>query len=522
MCAQQTIEKSSVRPSIPTGTVVAGIFSPLRRNRMLWAGLAVALLLAVGIIWMLSSKSNATMVAGKSQYYDVVPTDLDITLAKRGDLDAVTNIDIVSKVEGQPIIQQLVPEGEWVKKDQVLCVLDSAELRVKIEDSSIEVQRAEADLTTAKEARVIQDNINTANLESAKVALQLAQLDLAQYTEGTYPQSLDDAQRLVEMSKITVANKQKDLEQTMNLFSKGFVTAADVEQGKLDVLTAQNELDKNTTALTVLQKYSHQRNLADYRNKLAQAEASLARTERENASSIAQIDADLQAKSQNFAVRSRRLDRLREQLSACTLTAPSDGIVIYSTSVAGNNRNNQNPIAEGTAVRERQPILRMPDTSAMKAVIRINEANIPRIKVGLQATVSIPGVDEPVKASLTKIAVLADSSQRWLNPDLKEYPVELTLDKTPPDLKPGLSVEVVISLDHLKQVLVVPIPCIYSANDKSYVFVRNGSGVRMQIVDVGRSNDSFVEIRSGIKSGEQVLMLGIGQGQQLADNFKGS
>jgi len=85
-------------------------------------------------------------------------------------------------------------------------------------------------------------------------------------------------------------------------------------------------------------------------------------------------------------------------------------------------------------VRERQQILRLPDTGSMKVVIRANETQVSKLEVGQQAYVSVIGVSGPVRATLTRKSPVADSGSRYWNPDLKEYPIELTLDRTPPEL----------------------------------------------------------------------------------------
>ena len=68
---------------------------------------------------------------------------------------------------------------------------------------------------------------------------------------------------------------------------------------------------------------------------------------------------------------------------------------------------------------------------------------------------------------------MADSSQRFWNSDSKEYPVDVTLDETPPGLKPGLTASVKIFVDRLYHVLAVPVSAVYAAGPDNYVFVRN-------------------------------------------------
>jgi HlyD family secretion protein len=486
-----------------------------RSDRKTLSWLKLPLLGAVVLVAAaLGARSLMAPPSGPAGMFHTVSTiHMDVKVAKDGELHAVSNIDIVSRVEGQNTIQQIVSEGTTVRKGEVLLTLDSAQIRQRIEDTTLNVQKAEADLTNSREMLEIQRSQNAANLEAAEVALMLAQLDLEQYVEGTYPQQLADAQTSLEMARVTLKNRQEDLEQTRSLHQRGFVTAADEKKAELDLTTATNNLRKAETTLTVLTRYTHQMTLASKRNAVAQAEQRLARVKRENASGLAQRQADVRAKEQALAVHRRRLAHLEEQLAACTIEAPADGLVVYASS---GNRNAE-PIQEGTQVRERQLLLRLPDTTAMKAVVRIQESQVPRLEVGQRAVVRIVGVPEPIGATLRRVSVMADGGSRWWNPDLKEYPVDLVLDHTPSDLKPGVGVQAEIFIERLRNVIAVPLASIYAAGSEHYVFVRQGGQLRPQRIQVGSSNATHVQITSGLHPGQEVLLLESGQGRDLLE-----
>lgn len=490
------------------GTVAA------KKNRiplLVTGGVVVVLIVAVilGRGWFSVRPGGVS-----GPFHMVEPMDFLVKVAKDGELQAVNALEIRCRVEGRTLIQTIVDEGTTVQKGDILLVLDSSQIKQKYDDTMLEVQTAEAAFTAAEEALEIQRSTNAANLESAKVELLLAQLDLEQYTKGTYPQTLAETKRAVEMAEIAVANAEKDLEDAMKLFAKGFITASDIEKSKLDVLTARNELDRVTTELDVLEKYVHQKDLADKRNVLAQAEAAMVRVQRENASNLAQKVADLRAKEQTLLLRKRKLADLEEQLENCTVRAPADGLVVYGTT---GSRRNENPIQEGAEVREQQVLFRLPDTREMKAIVRIPEAQVHKLAVGQRALVRISGESESVWATLRSIAVLADSGSRWWNPDLKEYPVELMLDRTPRGLKPGVGVSVEIHIDTAENVLAVPLPALFSTGRDRYVFVKRGNGVEPQRVKIGRSNETHAEILEGISRGAQVLLLQVGQGRELLE-----
>src|SRR5258707_14696573 len=121
----------------------------------------------------------------------------------------------------------------------------------------------------------------------------------------------------------------------------------------------------------------------------------------------------------------------------------------------------------------------------MKGVLRVNETQVTQLRAGQRAVVTITGVADPVGATLDKISPVADSSQRWWNPDLREYPVELTLDNTPPNLKPGISVKGEVYVDRLSDVVAVPLAALYTEKSNSYVFIRNGEEVNPAAVKAG-------------------------------------
>jgi multidrug efflux pump subunit AcrA (membrane-fusion protein) len=208
------------------------------------------------------------------------------------------------------------------------------------------------------------------------------------------------------------------------------------------------------------------------------------------------------------------MDHLQEQLADCTITAPADGMVVYASS---GDRWAQTQIQEGAQVRERQTIMRLPDTTSMKAIARIGETQVGRLSNGMRAKVRIAGIPNPIGATVTKISVLADSSQRFFNPDLKEYPVDLVLDDTPKSLKPGMGANVEILVNHFDNVLGVPLAAIYSAGPDTYVFVRDDQKVRPVKVKIGQSNDTHGVIKEGLEAGAEVLLLQAGQGRDLLE-----
>ena len=483
--------------------------------------LALAILLVGGGGYFAFSRmqfgSTVSPLAGN--YQPAVMLDLDVRLTKDGELQSVNNIDVVNKVEGINTIQELVKEGTFVHKGEVLVTLDSSNIQKNFDQSMLDLQAAEAALSAAKEAKEIQEATNVAVLQEAELGLEVARLDLKEYLDGTSPAAENEARTKLKMAELMVQNKEQDLLITRNLFGKGFVTAVDVKKGELDVLTVQNDLKKADTDLTVLMQYTRAKDLATKKSAVAQADSKVERTRKENNANLNKLVADLDAKEQTLLLRKQLTSKLKEQLEHCTIKAPADGLVVYASS---SDRSGNDPIKEGGTVRLQQVLCRLPDTSSMKAVIRVQEGQVSKLHVDdnnpMRATVNIVGFKKSIGASLSRISVLADSSQRWWNPDLKEYPVDLVLDETPPDSKPGLSATVEVLIDRRHNVVAIPLTSIFSQGNQSFAFVRSGAGDPHPVeIKIGATNDTHAEVVSGLAAGAEVLLLQPGQGRVLVE-----
>ncbi len=498
-------------------TVAIPTVRPARRRKVGWwlvpvvVGVALAIAAAVFQPWRSGPDPMAV-----GQFYTVGPMDLDLIIAKSGELQAIKYIDVECRVEGSSQIIWIVKEGSYVHKGDELVKLDASNLQIRKENVDLDLKKAESNLKISQELKGIQENQNAANREAAEVNLQLARLALQQYEEGTYPQQLENARTSLDMAKITLKNKEEELDQAQKLFVKGFINAAEVKKAQLDHRSAQNELQKADRALAVLQKYTHAMQIAQLKSDVAQADQALQRVLRLNASQLNQRNADLEEKEQALGLYRKQATKLQEQLDACTIIAPEDGLVIYMSTI---DRWGREPVQEGANVRYSQSLIRLPDVRNMKVTMRVQESQKVKLNVdgGQRALVQIAGVPEPVGATLSKVSVLPDNSQRWWNPDLKEYPVELVLDHTPPGLKPGTSCDVELLIDRLPGILAVPLAAIYTVGTDSYVFVREQGTVKHRKVKVGVSNETHAEIGAGLSDGEQVLLLQAGQGRLLLE-----
>src|SRR6185503_5536854 len=138
---------------------------------------------------------------------------------------------------------------------------------------------------------------------------------------------------------------------------------------------------------------------------------------------------------------------------------------------------------------------------------RVHESHVLQIRPGLEAYVTIDSIpDRRFRAKVTKVAVLPNSQDRWMNPNLKVYSTDVLIEDELPDMKPGASARAEITVTNLVAALTVPLQAVTTVKGKQVCYVQNGESLVPVPVTVGNFNDQFIEIRSGLEEGAQVAL----------------
>ena len=226
---------------------------------------------------------------------------------------------------------------------------------------------------------------------------------------------------------------------------------------------------------------------------------------------LAQAEAKLLSAKARYDLQDKRMKKAQEQIAACMIKAPAPGLVVYASSSDVFSRRGggtRRTIAEGETVYERQKIITLPDTAEMIAEIAVHEAEVDKVRPGQDALITVdPFPDEKFKGRVLKVSDLPDAQRGWLNPDLKVYPTEVLIKGTHDFLKPGMSAKVEILVEHLKDVVIVPITVIANRQGKKICFVVKSDGSQNErVVKTGAFDDTFVQIVEGLEAGEKVML----------------
>ncbi len=487
-----------------TGTGTLQHVAGTRRDRAFQLpGFASRLLsapLLAGLLLWCAGCDVDTAVASGELTYKVTRGDLVVSFTERGNVMAAKSEQVYCMVEGRSTIVRIVPEGTFVKKGDVIIELDSSELTQTINQQEISTQTSEATLQQAEEETKIQTSLSNSEVRQAEVDLELAELQLQKFLEGDFPLSKTMAEGDVTLQQETLQRARTEYEWSQKLAGKGYISGTELVAERLKVREAELREKEKIHSLKVLEDWTYQKDLKTYSFAVEQARDALDRAKRKRDAEISKVEADERGKRRTHELNVARLSKLKGELDKTIIRAPADGMVVYYA----ERYRRERLVEQGAEVRENQLLMTLPDVSTMAVELAVHESWVDQVRIGLPTLISIDAMPElNIKGKVSKVGLLPDSVNRWMNPDLKVYKTNVTVDDSESVelLKPGMSAKVQVIITVRKDVLFVPVQSVTTVDGKQVCFVLAGSGFQPRPVETGKFNESLIEIVSGLEDG---------------------
>jgi HlyD family secretion protein len=237
------------------------------------------------------------------------------------------------------------------------------------------------------------------------------------------------------------------------------------------------------------------------------------------------------------------LRTINEALSKTTIVAPTDGSISSLTSRLGER-------VVGTSQFAGTEVMRIADLSNMEARVNVNENDIVNVKIGDVARISVDAYpDRRIAGVVREIASTATTNNVGTQEQVTNFEVKIRVADKSVRLRPGMSTTADIETDTVQNAIAVPIQSVtVRSTDSSLspeerekqsaqnvakdednradvtnqtlekqkereqrdklqrvVFVKTGDTVRMQKVETGIADTTFMEIKNGIKPGDEVV-----------------
>ncbi|MDD5454392.1 MAG: efflux RND transporter periplasmic adaptor subunit [Candidatus Ratteibacteria bacterium] len=188
------------------------------------------------------------------------------------------------------------------------------------------------------------------------------------------------------------------------------------------------------------------------------------------------------------------------QLSDSAISAPIGGVIA------------QKFIEEGDMVAANsQPVVSIADMDSVKVIVDVTDKDIVDIRVGQTARVMVDAYPSEIfEGKVSNVSPVLDLSSRTA-------PVEIDIPNADHSLKPGMFARVDLVLVSIENAVVIPRDSIIEKDGKKYVFVAENGKARQKEVAIGLEETETVQILSGLKKGEILIIEGQNSAQEGAE-----
>ncbi|MDE3161968.1 MAG: efflux RND transporter periplasmic adaptor subunit [Acidobacteriota bacterium] len=349
------------------------------------------------------------------------------------------------------------PIAEHIVADAVLTPLAQAAIEPKITAPvhKFLVQRGDK-VREGELLAVLENGDLTAAAMDNKGSYEAAQAAYATATKAQVPEDAQKAELDYAQAKANLDLNQSIVNSRKQLFKEGAIPGRDLDTAVAALVQAQAAYDSAAKHLESMKQVSHEAALKSAQGQLTSAEGKLKGSE--------------------------------AQVSYSEIRSPIDGVVT------------DRPLFAGETAAAGAPLITVMDTSVLIAKTHLGQSLVQMMKLGDKATVSVPGVDAPVPATVSLISPALDSGSTTVE-------VWLKIDNKAGKLKVGTPVKASITGHTVANALKVPATAILTAQDgsKSVMVIGADGTAQRKTVTVGIADDGDVQLLSGVGASDTVI-----------------
>jgi HlyD family secretion protein len=404
--------------------------------------------------------------------------NLYVRLVETGVLRPSASITYRSPLSGREAeVTFLAPEGLRVGEGDLLATLEASELTRELERAIQDLRQAELD-------------VRTAEMERAEGVAEVESL-----SAGAGALAADETKAALRLAERKVDRLRRAKEGLEPLLDQGFITREELDRASYELEQAESELVLVRKKADV---YVHRTQPRE--NERAQLQ-------------LAQKNAQLANARARAVEAAGRVQQLRDQIEGTRLYARAPGLVVYEEYLGAGPRRK---IRVGDRVTASQGLVTIPEVQRMVVETSVREADVHRIRTGQTATVHLdafPGV--VLDGRVARVGTLARTATDRAFED-KRFDVMVELSGAPADLRPEMTARVEVLVAERKDVLLVPVAALFERAGAMVCHRRGPFGTEARTVEIGDTDDQWVEVKAGLEEGDRVALVDPGAGELAA------
>ena len=523
----QTAPETTQTPAAPETEPAPLWTGPKKRRKWIKRVLVIAAVLAL-LFWIVVRPmlGGTVAAAGAYQTAQVQRQDLTVSVSGSGTVTPIESYQVSALVTGE-ILESPFEDGDQVEKDQLLYRIDPGSAQTALQQAQLSVQQAQMNYDTLASSLqvkaigggVVQTlHVQEGDLVSAGTAI--ADISDTSTMTLTVPFQAGDAAHISvgQTAQVTLSGTLETLSGTVESVASADQVGSGgalVRQVKIR-LTNPGALTETTTATARVGSYAcaaggtlsprlRQTITAAASGEITSLNVSVGSRVSAGAvlAAIGGESAENSLADAALAVQNAQLSlqSAQEALDSYTITSPISGTVIEKNLKAGDQLNGGDSGAMAVIY----------DLSQLELQMDVSELDIGQIQPGQTVEITaeaLPG--QTFTGVVEKVSVNGTTTDGFTT-----YPVTILLSEYG-DLNPGMNVSAHIIVERAENALCVPAAAVNSdgavlvAGEGAFaedgVTIADPSKIESRPVTLGRGNQDYVEITSGLEEGETVLL----------------
>ena len=389
---------------------------------------AVATVVTAGISWYGISQTGL-LTSSETPVVETPPAVKKVTaLGRLEPQGEIINLSAPLNLDGDRVTKLLVEEGDIVKAEDVIAILDSQKtLQDALLQAKEQVRMAEAKLAQveagAKTGEIKAQEATIARLKSEKtnqIAAQQATISRLQAEKST---ELSAQRATIAKLQAEVDNANVEYQRYQKLFTNGAVSNSLRDNKRLTLQTAKQQLNEARANLNRIQS-SRQQQLSEARANLNRIQSSGSEQIKEAEANLNQISevrpVDIRAAQTEVDNAKANLKQAKTNLEQSYIRAPIAGQILKIHTREGEQISNQG-IAE------------LGKTQKMMVVAEVYQTDIEKIKLGQKASIRGQAFSGEVQGEVAQIGLQINrqnvfSNQPGENLDKRVIDVKILLN----------------------------------------------------------------------------------------------
>ena len=311
---------------------------------------------------------------------------------------------------------------------------------------------------------------------------------IVQFDQAEFQQKVAEAEEKLQLAKAekdkTEANQRVEISQL----------EADIKTREAGLRLSEIQVQKTKLEATL------EREKAEL--ELRRAELDLAQAKKKLTAQLVVNKSELTKLTLDIAHRERDLEKSQRDFNSLSISAQTPGLVVYEKIWKGNKREK---IRIGDTPWGGQTLVDLPDLTKMQVLTTVNEVDVDKIKAGQKATIKLDALPDPTfNGTVTSVATLGHQKEGEQN--VKVFDVIIAIDEEDERLKPGMSAVCQVIIETITDQLSIPLEAVFEQEGKTVVYRLDGSTPKVHAVELGKKNDNYIIVESGLAAGDQVSL----------------